>query len=269
LPVLAQTPVVSSPDLAAFRAHYAELLGDVAARRDELGVRAVAAHWPHVGNAYGGLLVVGQALKGWAVDWSPAELATAEGRERILDDAAAVHAELDEPMSWVPSNKRVHISSFWNFMERIADAANPGPEPWFARVAWWNLHPLAPTDPEGNPWGALREAQQRMAGPLLLDVVEALDAKKIALVPGRLRLPTAEPAGLTELPDAWPILAAGRLHGRSWIVGEHPGWASRRHFGPTVYAPLVAERLRYSRATHNAAAAARATSGRYARSARP
>jgi hypothetical protein len=200
-------------DLAKFRRDYAELLADVAARRTELGVRAVAAHWPHVGSAYRGLLVVGQALKGWAIDWDPAELATADGRERILDDAAGVHAELDEPLSWVPTNKRVHRSSFWNFMERLADAANPGHEPWFARVAWWNLYPLAPTDPEGNPWGALREAQQRMAGPLLLDLVEALDA--------------------------------GRLDGRSWIVGEHPGWASRQHYGPKQYAPLVAEKLSY------------------------
>jgi hypothetical protein len=237
-------------DLARFRSDYAELLSDVAARRGELGVRAIAAHWPHVGSAYRGLLVLGQALNGWVIDWDPAALATAEGRERILEDAAAVHAELDEPMSWVPTNKRVRISSFWNFMERLADAANPGPEPWFARVAWWNLHPLAPTDPEGNPRGALREAQQRMAGPLLLDVVEALDATKIALVPGRLRLPKAEPAGLEELPDGWPLFASGRLDGRSWIVGEHPGWASRQHFGPTVYAPLVAERLRELRFVH-------------------
>jgi hypothetical protein len=233
-------------DLAKFRRDYAELLTDVAAHRAELGVRAVAAHWPHVGSAYRGLLVVGQALKGWAIDWDPADLATAEGRGRILDDAATVHAELAEPLSWVPTNMRVHRSSFWNFMERIADAANPGPEPWFARVAWWNLHPLAPTDPEGSPWGALRKAQQRMAGALLRDVVEALDAKKIALVPGRLRLPQAEPPGLIELTGAWPLFASGRLDGRSWIVGEHPGWASRQHLGPTVYAPLVAERLRRS-----------------------
>jgi hypothetical protein len=72
----------------AFRDHYAALLADVAARRHELGVRAVAAHWPHVGSAYRGLRVVGQALRGWEVDWPPDRLESAGGRAAILEESA-------------------------------------------------------------------------------------------------------------------------------------------------------------------------------------
>jgi hypothetical protein len=231
-------------DLGSFRRDYRELLDDVAAERANIDARAIAAHWPHVGRSHRGLLLVGQALHGWAIDWNPDMLDTPTGRERILDEASGVHADLDEPMSWVPTNRRVRRSSFWVFAKRLADAANPGPEPWFSRLAWWNLYPLAPTDPEGNPQGLLKSAQQHRAGALVEDVAAAIGSDRIVLVAGRMRHKPAEAEGLQEMSqESWPIFARGSASGRRWVVGEHPGWASRQGFGAIKYAAVVGEML--------------------------
>jgi hypothetical protein len=229
---------VPSPDLSRFTADYWDLLAAVGRRASEIDVRQIGVHWPHVGSAHRGLVLIGQALHGWNVHFPPSDFADPARRQAILT-AAAAGPELPEPLWWVPKHPRVRRSSFWTFARHLADGANPGPEPWYARLAWWNVYPLAPVDPEGNPWGALKEAQERLAGRLIADIAATFGFERLVLVPGRLRLPRAEPAGLTELATRWPIFASGRIDGRTWVVGEHPGWASRRHVGSREYAALV------------------------------
>ena len=47
---------------------YDRLLASVGARASEIGDRPVVTHWPHVGSAYRGLAIVGQAVWGWTDD---------------------------------------------------------------------------------------------------------------------------------------------------------------------------------------------------------
>jgi transposase len=65
---------------------YLRMLEAVGARAGDIGPGIIAAHWPFVGSAYQGLVVVGQALQGWDAQetparWTAAEATTPEGRQ--------------------------------------------------------------------------------------------------------------------------------------------------------------------------------------------
>jgi hypothetical protein len=45
-------------------AGYETLLASIGGRADEIGDRPVVTHWPHVGSAFRGLVIVGQAVYG-------------------------------------------------------------------------------------------------------------------------------------------------------------------------------------------------------------
>ena len=49
-------------------AGYDRLLASIGDRAADIGDRPVVTHWPHVGSAYRGLVIVGQAVYGWADD---------------------------------------------------------------------------------------------------------------------------------------------------------------------------------------------------------
>jgi hypothetical protein len=51
----------------AAEARYLQMLEGVAERADRIGDRLIASHWPFVGSAYDGLLVVGHI--GLAAPW--------------------------------------------------------------------------------------------------------------------------------------------------------------------------------------------------------
>ena len=137
----------------------------------------------------------------------------------------------------------------------VAEALAPDSDsPWYARLAWVNLYPVAPENPPGNPGGPLREAQDPLVGDLLRAVVEMLHARVVIALVG----PYWWPAGiapyyspLVEQPR--PLLRSGVIEDRTWVVGWHPGGASRRGNGPAAYAArIVSEvhRLDATRSTH-------------------
>lgn len=49
-------------DDTAVIAAYGRLLASIGSRADDIGDRPVVTHWPHVGSAYRGLVIVGQAV---------------------------------------------------------------------------------------------------------------------------------------------------------------------------------------------------------------
>ena len=148
----------------------------------EVGDGRLTSHWPLVGSHFDhGVLVVGQAVYGWLPDWTALDATSSAGRAAILADTKASFSELDDPMSWIAGH-RVENSPFWRTAHEVTDALVPDPEsPWFSRVAWANLYPIAPGAYKGNPEGTLRQVQATPAAEFLTAVVNAL-APRLVLV---------------------------------------------------------------------------------------
>ena len=240
-PALAETT-----ELGAARARCEEILAAIGDRAAEIQPRPLVNHWPHVGSAYRGLLIVGQALRGWSGEWQAPEAQTPAGRERILESSIHASTESTEPLWWVPSHRRVRNSPFWTFSRHLVEAIEPGPEPWYARYAWANLYPVAPEQPPGNPTGVLKVAQDPHVGPLLLAMATMLDARHVVVIAGPTYWYHARRTG-----DLWtlsgrekPLTWQGTAYGRRWVVGYHPKWASYQGWGAPRYAQLVAEACR-------------------------
>ncbi|HEX2766787.1 MAG TPA: hypothetical protein VHR55_09165 [Candidatus Limnocylindria bacterium] len=240
--------------LAAFD----RLLADVGERADEIGPRPIASMWPHVGSAYrpGGVFILGQALDGWDPDecsarWHASEARNADGRERIIHGTRAWHADAPEPIAPVLEVGKRRGSTFWLFSHALVDRLVPdGSLPWYGRYAWGNLYPLGHDRPKSYPTGALKEAQDEHVADLLMAQVEMLDPAVVVLVCGPWYWWSArnKPAELEALtPADRPLLATGVIEGRSWVVGLHPGGASRStRTGPYAYAELIAETVQQS-----------------------
>jgi hypothetical protein len=236
-------------DEAAVIAGYDLLLGSIGDRASEIGDRPVVTHWPHVGSSYRGLVIVGQAVFGWADDCRAADLHVATNRAAMIDSIRS-RVDKPEPLDWIGSHARRN-TPFWKVARLVAEALEPDIDaPWYARFAWVNLYPSAPEDPPDNPRGALEEAQRPHVGPLLRAVTDALDARRVVAVVGPYWRSAAGPAGLTELAEQpRPLLAAGRSAGRTWVVGWHPNGASHRRFGPAAYTEIIVNAVAQAEAT--------------------
>lgn len=226
---------------------YDSLLAAVGDRAVAIEPRPLVSHWPHVGSAYQGLVIVGQALRGWPDAWQASEAQTPEGRSRILATTRARNADRGDPLDWVPEQRAVRNSPFWGFTRHLVGELEPSNgKPWYARFAWVNLYPIAPEAPPDNPGGPLKEAQEPSVGPLLMAMIEMLEAKRVVVVAGpHFWRPAVASAGLAGLPPVpSPLISAGRAGSRTWVVGYHPKWASFQHYGPPRYAALVADAVR-------------------------
>lgn len=116
----------------------------------------------------------------------------------------------------------------------VAEALEPATEsPWYSRFAHVNLYPAAPDAPPGNPTGLLREAQDPFVGELLAATVDMLAAARVIALVGPFWWPAGSSGALGTLTEEpRPLLRSGRLVGRTWVVGWHPGGASRRGWVP-------------------------------------
>lgn len=219
---------------------YDDLLAAVGRAHERIGGRDLTSHWPLVGGAYDrGVLVVGQAVFGWIPTWKAADATTDDRRAALLADTREVFADRADPMSWI-SGHRVHNTPFWRTAHEVVDALTPGPAPWYSRLAWANLYPIAPNDAAGNPEGVLREVQTGPAARFLDAVVEALDPLLVLVLAGPIVWPFVEPLGLGGLDRAEPpFTVVGRRQGRPWIAGMHPGGAQRRGWPARRYGELI------------------------------
>jgi hypothetical protein len=221
---------------------YDRLLASVGRAAAKVGEERLTSHWPLVGKAFDhGVLVVGQAVYGWLPDWTALDATSPASRTAILEDTKASFADLDDPMSWIAGH-RVENSPFWRTAHEVTDALVPDPEsPWFSRVAWANLYPIAPGAYKGNPEGMLRQVQTAPAGEFLGAVVDALAPRLVLVLAGPFIWPFVEPLGLGGLTRATPpFTLVGRLGaGVPWICGMHPGGAQRRGWPARRYAELI------------------------------
>lgn len=231
--------LLDSPQMADA---YDRLLAGVGRAAAEVGDGRLTSHWPLVGRDFDhGILVVGQAVYGWLPDWSAADATSAAGRTAILDDTKASFADLDDPMSWIAGH-RVENSPFWRTAHEVTDAVVPDRKsPWFSRVAWANLYPIAPGAYKGNPEGTLRQVQTAAAADFLSAAVDVLAPRLVLVLAGPFIWSFVEPLGLGSLVRAAPpFTLVGRLRaGAPWICGMHPGGAQRRGWPARQYAELI------------------------------
>ena len=220
---------------------YLQILAAIGARADEMGPRPLASHWPYRGSAYrpGGLLYAGQALDGWdaavsSARWWASDVATAEGRDRVLAGTQAWHADLPEPLWGVLQYPWRRGSSFWTLAREVAAAVAPGPGPWHSRIAWANVYPVGHERLESSglraasPSGALREVQDPHVGRLFASLVEMLDPARVVIVAGPAYWHWAEATSALDLhPAPFPLIRSGRRFGRSWVVGDHPSYSRK------------------------------------------
>lgn len=223
---------------------YDALLASIGDRAPDIGERRLVTHAPHVGSGYRGLVILGQALSGWADVWSASVLATPGGRREVIAATFARNADAAEPMEWLLSSGRLG-TPWWKAARLLAEALEPdSPAPWHGRFAWVNLYPAAPIAPDENPRGPLREAQDPHVVPLLLAELEALEARTVVALVGREWWPAGTHPAFAHLEERpRPFTRSGRAAGCRWVVGWHPGGASRRRMGPHVYVPMVLAEL--------------------------
>ena len=90
-------------DDTAVVAGYNRLWASIGDRAAEIGDRPVVTPWPHIGSAYQGLVVVGQAVYGWGDDFPAAHFQTQAGRD---EGVAAFRARVDQPdpLSWIDTS---------------------------------------------------------------------------------------------------------------------------------------------------------------------
>ena len=226
-------------DETAVIAGYDALLASIGDRADEIGSRPVVTHWPHVGTAYQGLVIVGQAVYGWGDDFLASHFRDEAGRQEGIRDFRA-RVDKPEPLGWIETHER-RTSPFWRAVRLIVEGLEPDLDaPWYSRFAWVNLYPAAPENPPGNPGGALKEAQDPHVGRLLRATTDMLDARRVVLVVGPYWWPAAGPAGLAGLPERpRPLYRGGQVDGRTWIVGWHPNGARYRGFPAESYAKVI------------------------------
>jgi hypothetical protein len=232
---------------------YDRLLASIGARASEIGPRPLASHWPHVGTAYSGLVIAGQALQGWdravtGARWEASHAQSPAGRRVIIERSRTWHADYAEPVAPIAELSNRRNKPFWKISAALVRALEPGPEPWYSRYAWANVYPVStdysPTENAASPWGALMEAQDDYVGELFLALMEMLDARRIVIVSGP-RFWWAPSRGLlgSLRPMPRPLVAAGKFQGRSWVVAYHPKWAFHQHFTTASYTDLILETL--------------------------
>lgn len=211
---------------------YERILDAVGARVDDIGRdRLIAAHWPFVGSQYRGLMIAGQALKGWDAETTPARWRLEEAtdpaeRARLLRGAQRWANAGPEPISEVLRWGHRRRAPFWGFSQRIVPMLEPDLDgPWFSRYCWWNVYPLGWDDFDGSPTGLLKDLQTPLVGELFWAVIAELEVRRVVLVSGKDWWPEVRSMlGLEGLrADVKPVIAAGRVHAVTVVATYHPG----------------------------------------------
>ena len=197
-------------------------------------------HWPTVGDAFDdGVLVVGQAVYGWMNTWTASDARDPEQRQRIIGEAKDPFPHLSDPMGWIDGH-HARRSPFWTVARQVTDAFAPGDAPWFSRLTWANLCPVAPNHIKANPSGVLLEAQTNGAASFLDAAIREIRPSLVLVIGGPYVWPFITPLRMSGLkPAEKPLYRIGFREDIPWVVGMHPGGASRRGWGPNAYADLI------------------------------
>lgn len=192
-----------------------QLLQAIGARAAEMGDRPLTLHWPLIGSRFDrGVLVIGQAVFGWFGDWTASDARDPVARREIIRDARDLFADRPDRMDWIEGN-RVWHSPFWRVAREVSDAMAPGDGPFYSRMAWANLYPVAPNDVKSNPAGPLLDAQSTDAPTVLKAVIEAVDPGLVLILGGPYAWPFVGPLGLNDFAaEERPLYLRGVNDGR-------------------------------------------------------
>ena len=100
-------------------ADYDRLLQSVGDCANQIGDRPVVTHWPHIGSAYQGLVIVGQAVYGWGDDYPAHHFQTAVGRQEGIA-AFRTRVGKPDPLHWIETHP-VRSSPFWRTVRQIVE----------------------------------------------------------------------------------------------------------------------------------------------------
>lgn len=225
---------------------YDQMLRGIGAVADGIGERPITEFFPAVGSAYRGTVIVGQAVWGWAGTHVAADYVDAEKRRVVVDEAKAVFRDHEDQMDWIDGWGRTRSQPFWKTGRLLAESLEPDLDaPWYARIAWTNLFPMAWQSPDpGSPHGALKDAQVPHAADLLWATLRVLEAKRVVIFGGEYWWPVRSQQPFDQLVDAErPLLSRGEIDGVRIVAGWHPNGARYRSWRPERYAELLTEEL--------------------------
>lgn len=231
--------------------HYDRLLTSISDGAEAIGDRRLASHWPHVGTAYRGLVIAGQALQGWdpavtGARWRATDARTPEGRSAIIENTRTWFADAPDPVGVIATLTNRRSSPFWRLCRDVVEALEPDTRgPWYSRFAWANVYPVGPDDPPGSPGGALKEAQDPYVGDLFAAHLDMLDARRVVVISGPAYWwhPSRTPAFASLPTQPFPLLRGGRVEGRTVTVGYHPTYARRKRVGADAYAARILDTI--------------------------
>lgn len=213
-----------------------ELIGLAREKEEDLtafaGVRSTQKH--------GALAVVGQAPLGWVESFTPSQLRSSEGRERVMDALKGKNRkpkELNTP--------------FWTNARAVAERlgeVDPGDDRWAGNISWTNLYRVSKD--RGNPSPHLRAMQQALCVQLLWPEFLLWRPKRVLFMTG---LPWAAPfvmahqlGKLRAYPEGRFVKAVGGVelrngHQPAIVVVEHP---ARKKGSATERAAEIADVFR-------------------------
>ena len=214
--------------------HADALLAAIGHAAPGIGDGVLTLHWPTVGAAFDhGVLVIGQAVFGWMNGFTAEEARDSAARARTITAAKDPFDGLEDPMGWIDGH-RVRTSPFWSVARQVTDALAPGASPSGSAGSHGQTSTRSrQTTAKGNPAGALLGAQTQPAAAFVDAVVNELQPSLVLVAGGPYVWPFSIRLvlGSSSLPIARSISLGDRSD--PWIVGMHPGGASRRGWGPT------------------------------------
>lgn len=124
----------------------------------------------------GGMLFVGRATYGWAVDDRDTERLFTDGCE------SQVFARPDQ-MKWVEKGNYWNRSAFWRVIKNVTQEVIGQQPDWYEHIAWDNLYKLSPDG--SNPSDALCRKQENLCFEIFKQELSVLQPKVVILLTGK------------------------------------------------------------------------------------
>lgn len=124
----------------------------------------------------GGMVFVGRATYGWAVDDRDTERLFREGCD------SQIFARADQ-MRWVQDTNYCSRSAFWRVIHNVTDAVIGRKDDWYQYIAWDNLYKLSPDG--SNPSASLCRAQESICFEIFRREMSVLRPKVAFLLTGK------------------------------------------------------------------------------------
>lgn len=209
---------------------YADLINNLAQRRDNYLEDALTIFSASAGTAYDGkIMVVGRAVNGWNHYLDPS---SAESVQKCI--LSVQNALETENLNWVKTHwgtgekYNTKKSAFWRIAKAISAAVNPDIEFQTDSIVWTNLYKAAKhkaaKQGDGNPSGRLMNTEYELCKQILDAEIDFYKPAYIVFLTGlgwaKHFLTTATKVDSN---PSWDYVEqVGIYRERKYIVGQHP-----------------------------------------------